>query len=460
MNRALLAFLLIGIFGCNQKQESSGAIYFAGEIVNPTDSYVILYKGEEPVDSALLDADNRFFMELDSLEEGLYNFYHRPEFQYVYLEKGDSLQIRLNTVSFDESLVFSGRGETLNNFLIDLYLETESEEGLIRHSFVPLEPQAFSAKLDSLKSNKISRLESLHNDFTLSENGYELALASILYKNFYYKEKYPFWHRQVIGEGVLHDLPADFYDYRSQVSYDNPNLTFLKPYYDFMLYHIGNLAFMGCQKSCDMDQAKIRNQLHFNQHQLQLIDSLVTGQDLRDNLFRTVAFEYLLKNDTEENFEIFMEDFHARSGENRHLEEINHLSESIRNLRPNVELPALLVENTEGENLSLKDIASRGKVVFYFWSGPEPRHLVNITRRVHDLSEKHPDTRFVGICLRTSRDRWKTLLGNHGLKEEDQFWTGDFQSFAHTLVVYHPFKSILTKDGRIIDGFANLNTSF
>jgi hypothetical protein len=99
-------------------------------------------------------------------------------------------------------------------------------------------------------------------------------------------------------------------------------------------------------------------------------------------------------------------------------------------------------------------------VVFYFWSGPEPRHLVNITRRIHALSQKHPDTRFVGICLRTSRDRWKTLLGNHGLKAEDQFWTGDFQNFAHTLVVYHPFKSILTQDGRIVDGFANLNTSF
>jgi hypothetical protein len=460
MNRALLAFLLIGIFGCNQKQEPSDGVYFAGEIVNPTDSYVILYKGEEPVDSALLNADNRFVMQLDSLDEGLYNFYHRPEFQYVYLEKGDSLQIRLNTVSFDESLVFSGRGETLNNFLIDLYLESESEEGLIRHSFVPLEPQAFSVKLDSLKAHKIRRLEALQEDFNLSEKGYELALSSILYKNFYYKEKYPFWHRQVIGEGVLHDLPADFYAYRSQVSYNNPNLTFLKPYHDFMLYHIGNLAFMGCQKSCDMDKVKLRNQLHFNQHQLQLIDSLVTGQDLRDNLFRTVAFEYLLKNDTEENFEAFMKDFHARSGENRHLEEINTLSESIRNLRPNVELPALLVENAEGERLSLKDIASTGKVVFYFWSGPEPRHLVNITRRIHALSQKHPDTRFVGICLRTSRDRWKTLLGNHGLKAEDQFWTGDFQNFAHTLVVYHPFKSILTQDGRIVDGFANLNTSF
>ena len=50
----------------------------------------------------------------------------------------------------------------------------------------------------------------------------------------------------------------------------------------------------------------ISNQLHFNRHQLKLIDSLVKQQTLRDNLFRTVAFEYLLKNDSDENYTLFI----------------------------------------------------------------------------------------------------------------------------------------------------------
>ena len=87
------------------------------------------------------------------------------------------------------------------------------------------------------------------------------------------------------------------------------------------------------------------NQLHFNRHQLKLIDSLVTADELRDNLFRTVAFDYLLKYDSEENLEVFMTDFLNRSENNRHLAEIEALSEAIQNLSPNHQLPDLMVES-------------------------------------------------------------------------------------------------------------------
>ena len=460
MNKFLLVLLGIALFGCAENKEGLQSIYFAGEIVNPTDSQVILYKGDKAVDSALLDSENRFAIQLDAPEDGLYNFYHRPEFQYVYLEKGDSLQVRLNTVAFDESLVYSGQGEGINNFLIELFLESESEEYLIGKSYIPMEPEAFKAKLDSLEIDKIRRLEGLQEDFEITESAYKMAHSSIRYKNFYYKEKYPFWHRKMMGDGGLHDLPQDFYDYRNSVSYDEPSLTFLKPYYDFMIYHIGNLAFTGCRKSCDIQNNTVLNQLHFNRHQLHLIDSLVTGFELRDNLFRSVAFEYLLKNDSKENINTFMKDFHTRSGNNRHLTEIENLSEAISNLSPDSEIPDLKVENEEGVPVSLRDIAANEPVVFYFWSGPEPRHLANISRKVRALNEKYKNYRFVGICLRTERDRWKSLIDSYSLPPEDQFWAGDYNKFAHTLVVYHPYKSILVRDGKIMDGFANLNTSF
>ncbi len=460
MKKLLLLFLFWGVLSCSEKGENPDAVYFAGEIVNPTDPYVILLQGEQPIDTATLDDQNRFVFRLDSVQAGLHSFKHDPEYQYVYLEGGDSLQIRLNTIAFDESLVFSGRGSEINNFLVELFLESEGEEYLIRDSYIPMEPQAFSVRLDSLKALKLKRLKSIEEDTPLSEGAYQAAQASILYQYYLYKEKYPFWHRKMTGDGGLHDLPADFYNYRNKVSYDDPGLTFLRPYHDFMIYHIGNLAYMGCMEACEISQDQVSNKLHFNTHQLHLIDSLVTGEALRDNLFRTVAFDYLLKNDTEENFEKFMQEFHRLSGTNRHRPEIDRLSEAIQNLRPDRDVPGLLVENSAGNEQTLQDIASEGNVVFYFWSGPQQHHLANITRRVRALGELHDDFRFVGICLRTDKGRWKQLVETYGLDPADQYWADDFETFVQTLVVDNTYKSVLVKNGKIVDGFANLNTSF
>ena len=463
MNKAFSVFLLALIWACGRNEKAATSTFFAGEIVNPTSEYVVLYQGEQVLDSARLDSDNRFEIRIDSLQPGLYHFFHRPEMQYVYLEPGDSMQMRLNTVSFDESLAFSGKGEAINTYLINLFLEAETEENLIRDIYIRMEPELFLSKMDSLIADKLGTLEELRREEDMSAGAYDLAKASILYKNYFYRESYPFWHRKVSVDKSFHQLPANFYDYRKAISYNDPKLVFLRPYYDFMIYHIGNLAYMECQDTCDTESQTIKNQLHFNKHQLQLIDSLVQQGELRDNLFRTVAFEYLLKNDSEENFEKFMVDFHQLAGNNRHLGEIEQLSEGIRNLRPNHPLPALHVWNSDDQQLLLREIAPGDKkkeVVFYFWSGPEPRHLKNISEKVRLLEERHPELRFVGICLRTEKEEWKNLLGVYGLDEKWQYWADDFEKFAHTLVVYHPYKSIICRDGMIVDGFANLNTSF
>ena len=190
MPRLLLVLLLLGSLGCAERRENDTSVYFAGEVVNPTDSLVVLLKGEDPIATGRLDGQNRFEIRLDSLESGLYIFSHKPEVQYVYLEEGYSLQIRLNTVAFDESLVFGGRGEEINNFLIDFFLESEGEEALIRDYYIPMEPEYFSAKLDSLRMRKLQNLQELRDEFPITDGAYQTAYASIVYQHYLYKEKY------------------------------------------------------------------------------------------------------------------------------------------------------------------------------------------------------------------------------------------------------------------------------
>ncbi|MDA8686055.1 transaldolase [Robiginitalea sp.] len=454
---------IILMMSCDNNGKAFSSTYFGGEIVNPTSDRVILFRGEEPIDSAFLDVNNHFEIRLDSLNPGLYHFFHQPEMQYVYLEPGDSLQVRLNTASFDESLAFSGPGEAINNYLINSFLEAETDENLIRDSLIPLEPERFNRGMDALFKRKLTALDQLRNEEQLSETGYEMARASLEYKNFYYRESYPFWHRKIGSDKTFHDLPKNFYTYRNRISYNNPAISFLRPYYEFMIYHVGNLAYMRCKDACDTEVENVLNQLHFNEHRLELIDSLIPVGELRDNLFRTVAFDYLLKHSNGFQVDEFMEFFNKVSANNRHAKEIQNLGLSIRQLSPGNKLPDLKVINTLGQEVALADINPDPKKqaqVFYFWSGREPRHLEALTTRITILQEMHPEYEFIGIALRTDADQWKNLIGQSGLNANLQFRAEHFERFAHSLVIYHPYKSILSKDGKVIDGFANLNSSF
>ncbi len=460
MDKSLLLLTLFLISSCATSERQTTTVHFAGEIVNPTSDYVVLYKGDSALDSVSLDENNRFVMELDSVDEGLYNFYHYPEYQYVFLENGDSLQIRLNTHYFDESLVFAGQGEEVNNFLIEMFLAHEKEEALI-YDLYKLEPDEFCKRIDSLSETKVQQLDEIHQETPLSEEAYDMARASIDYNTFFYKEPYPYYHKKKKGEKSMHELPDNFYAYHKKVDFDNQEFTYLRPYYNFMKYHLGNLSYISCKKGCmTADKKMVKNQLHFNKHQLYMIDSLVEQKVLRDNLFRNVAFEYLLKHDSEENIELFIEEFHDFSGNNRHIDEIDRLYKAIKKIQPNKTIPPIAVYNSAGEQLKLDELSKDRQVVFYFWSAPQKGHFKNIRKRIAELKIQYPEYTFIGINLRTDLGRWKTMLDEYELDKTEQYWAEDYEEVAHALVVYDPFKSIITKNGTIVDAFANVYSSF
>ncbi len=460
MDKHLLYLFFCLLVGCNTGEKSSPDVFFAGEIVNPTSRHVVLYKGDKVIDSVILDEHDRFSFSFDSITEGLYHFDHAPELQYVYLEHGDSLMIRLNTADFDESLVFSGKGEEINNFLLELFLATEEETPLI-NSMYRLEADEFTHKIDSLKSLKLSALANLEREGAVSENERKIARASIVYNYYTYKETYPFRHKKLSHGGVMEKLPEDFYSYRKELDFANKDLTYLRPYYSFMVNHIQNLSYMGCSKACGIEGNVVKNQLHFNEHKLHLIDSLVIEKELKDNLFRYVAFNYLLKvHDTDANNKKFISKFHKLSKNNRHIDEIDELYRGIENIQPNKEIPDLYVSNTHGDTVSLREIAKDGKTVFYFWSGEEKRHFDHIMKRVAKLSSQKPEYKFVGINFRTGEAMWKGLLESNELDLDLQYRAGDFEELMRSLIIYPLNKCVITEDALIVDAFSDIYTSF
>ncbi|SDE25695.1 hypothetical protein SAMN05421636_104131 [Pricia antarctica] len=456
MSKPIFYIFLCVLVGCGKGEKKSQNAFFAGEIVNPSSEYVVLFKGDVALDSAKLDGQNRFSFTMDSISEGLYHFNHEPELQYVYLEKGDSLMIRLNTLYFDESLIFSGKGEEINNFLLDLFLANEEEASLIR-TLYRLNAVDFVDKIDSLKQIRLDALTELNKESALSEKKEKIGRASVEYNYNTYKEEYAFKHLKFTGENVFDKLPENFYNYRSDLTFNDKDLTYLRPYYQFMNNHMGNLSYMTCKHDCAIKKGMVRNPLHFNMHKLQLIDSLVQEKDLRDNLFRYVAFNYLLNvNDAEENNEKFIESFHKLSDNNRHMQEIDALYEGIKNIQPHKEIPDVAVYDLDGNTISLRDIAGKKKTVFYFWSGSNRNHFEHIKRRVAKLTAENPENRFVGINIRTPETVWKGLLETSDLDQHMQYRATDFDALTKSLVIDRLNKCIITEDGRIVNAFADV----
>ena len=459
MNKVLLILLAVIFCACEQPTKPKNHVYFAGEIVNPTSDYVVLYRKDKIVDSAKIDASNHFVFNLEEIDEGLHHFDHSPELQYVYLEEGDSILVRLNTVAFDESLVFSGTNDEVNNFLIEMFLNYEDEEMYV-YSLYKLSPQEFTLKIDSLRNQKIEELENLTNRTQLSEKAGNMAKAAVDYASFVYKEKYPFYHKKYTGEETIHDLKDDFYSHRQFLSTNTDELVYFRPYYDYMKYHLGNLSYKECSRKCEDKFNSANSFILLNKQKINLIDSLVNHEELKNNLYRSVAMDVLLsEHPTNKECDDFIEDFKKRSTNEAHHHEIVDLYSGIKKLQPNNPLPDLELVSFEGNLSNLKSIAKNSHTVFYFWSAVQKRHLKSVLAQVNKLKETHPNTNFVGISLMTTKEQWQAMIKEHQLNEQQQFWAMDMQEARNKLVIDGLNKCIIVKDTLIENGFANLYTS-
>ncbi|MFS4418455.1 DUF4369 domain-containing protein [Maribacter sp. 2307ULW6-5] len=461
MNGSKLFLLSCLLLGCANREDGSRSVRFAGEIVNPTSDHVVLLKGRHVLDSAMLDGQNRFSFELDSLEDGLYNFKHAREYQYVFLEQGDSLQIRLNTTDFDESLVFSGENEEVNNFLLELFLANEEVERSMYTTHFDLGAEDFSREVERLRSDKIQSLNELLVETPLSEKAQELLRSSIDYSFYRFKEIYPFEHKRKLKESTLHKMPNDFYDYRKTVNYNNERLVYLRPYYEFMKSHFGNISYMSCAADCGGNGEAIRNKLHFHKHKLHVIDSLVKEKELRDNLFRNVAINYLLmEHDVPENNDAFIAAFEKVSHNNEHAEEIHGLYEAVQNIMPNNPLPDVALVDASGDTLSIASLAKNHKAIYYFWSTGQKNHYRELFKQVGLLRQQHPDHRFIGICLNTEPGRWQAVLNEQGMDQTTQYRAANHKETTEKLVVWPMNKCIVVNNGLVVNGFANIYHPF
>lgn len=449
----ILLVLLISplFFACNQDGANScGSAWVGGQIVNPKKDYVVISQSRRIIDTIYLDQNNFFTYQLEGLDPGIFFFSHY-EYQAMYIEPGDSLMFRVNTMEFDESLTFTGKGAGKNNLMMELFLLNEQENSMLPAMY-KLPAKEFEKTLDSLQRERTA----VYEDFVVRERpskGFKDVVRASIDYDFYSKRELFIaanMRRQVYD--TTNPVPESFYEFRKRVDLGSETLRSYYPYYRYVGYYLDNLAFQNYQGK----QAYDRESYLHSKYKMELIDSLITNDSLRNSLLRTTAARYFLSAQNEHNEKDILKRYTNLSTNPHDHEELTELAQATMQLTPGHTIPNLSLLTTENSVKELHSCFNKPTVI-YFWSAESVKHYKNIHKRANNLRNKYPEFNFVGINIDAHYGKWKQVVTASGYQPEFEYQFERFDIAEMKLVINSVNKSmIIDTDGSIVNGNTNL----
>ena len=428
--------------------------YLGGEIVNPNINFIILSKDNQPTDTIYLDQNNRFLHKFEDFEDGIYSFRHSPENQIVLLEKGDSLYFRLNTMELDESLAFTGVGAEKNTFLIEMFLINELErDDLIRRGFM-LEPEAFQKKQNVLLNRRKKRLSKLSTKVNLSPLAKKILKASYQYDFYSRFEMYSYSHYGITDISKIKELPPSFFDYREKIDFNNEVLKRLYSYNRFLNHYITNSSYTNYTKGKSYRTDPVGVTLY----ELNLVDSLITNNYIKNNLLRGITSEFLLGNEDTTASKKVLEYYTDRSSNSLYTEELKRLRKATSKLKPNNIIPNQDLISSNGNIIQLSSVFKKPITALFFWSLEDQKHYVSAHQRATQLTDRYPKIDFIGINTDEQQTKnWIRTIKRHAYNPEREYEFKHPKCSSEELVIYDKNKVILVnQDGKIINSTNDL----
>lgn len=454
-SKKLLSLFSVATLGllcsCNKEFSSDNYVaYFGGEVVNPKSNYILLLKDDEIIDTLFLNEKNQFFKKFDSLAPGMYTFKHEPEYQYVYFDKNDSLMVRINSVDFDESIVYCGRGDEKNNFLMELFLKNQEDRSTMFDIF-DYDTKKFLATIETtFKQNenfygKKKEKIKWNDEFDLYAN----AMLQLHHNS--KKEIYPIAHKLRTGIDVNDSLPKNYYNHRKTIDFNNSNLTSYSPFVRYLTYMMSNVSYTNVKSKDNLNEA-----LEIHLHKLNIADTLFKKEKVKNKILNSVAFSYLLEDQNIANNTVFIKRFNDLSTDKESLDEINKLANSIQLLNVGAELPEVMLHDLSGNTISSKSILKRKSVIF-FWTSNATSHLSASHKKAIDFQKAYPDYQFIAINIDDNQEEWLQLLKQYKFGVVNEFRVSDFEDLKSKWAINKLQRTIIIdQNGTIKNAFVNL----
>ncbi len=437
------------LISCNQKNFNED-FYLGGEIINPSSRFVNFYYNNVKIDSIELNSENKFFKKIENINPGIYRIEHLPENQNIIIEKGDSLWLRVNVEDFNESLTFSGRGSSKNNFLVDINNMDTYENEYLSQYYVQ-ESDIFRKKIDSLMNEKLKIWELFNKSVNQKKLSSNITKSSIKY-NYYNKlERYAILR----GTNWTKSKKESYYDYRDDINLNDTDLSLFDPYVTFLMNYFN-------EKTLDSGEIYFneKNNTDFNIKKLLIIDSQIDDPYLKNNLARATAIEEILNFKNNKFHDEFIDYYSYVNSSDKYLNEIIQLYEDIKKMQKGNVLPEVSIIDYQGKEILTSKELKGSKTLLYFWSQTQMNHYRRTIKRIEELKQIFPNYRFVGICIQPYTDMVIQAQNILNLDLSDQYSFKNFEESSKSWVLTFLNKTIIIdQKSYIIDGFSNLFTN-
>ncbi|WP_338410382.1 thioredoxin-like domain-containing protein [uncultured Flavobacterium sp.] len=451
----LLTFIItiIGLtsfLSCNKnKSDDDFSAYFGGEILNPQSNYVLFMKNNKLLDTLFLDNKNRFLHKFDSLTPGLYLFKHQPEYQYVYFDKNDSLMIIVNANDFDNSIVYCGKGDEKNNYLMEMYLSNDKDRSNMYDVFFR-KSDKFIKNIDSSFAIRKKIYDKYKAKVDWNDRFDSLALASLNFSHYYKKEVYPYAHKYITGENVISKLPLNYYSHRKHIDFNNPSFINYSPFINYVTSLLNNITFT--DNKGNIDEFVLEN----NINKLNIADTLIKNNAIKNNVLNGLALSYLMKEQNMIHNSTFIKRFLELSTDKKMQDDVIKIENTIKKLTAGNKLSLEKFVNENNKVVELDKLIKKQTVIFFFNTKLQS-HLNAVHRKVANLKNKHPNVNFIAVNIDDNFEDWKSKLNEIDHKDIMEIHASDSEILKKDWIVYKIHRTmILNADGTIKNAFVNL----
>ena len=456
----ILPLLLTLFVSCKNETESTkqknDVAYFGGNIINPVDTLIYLIKSDSYFDEpdtiiAKLDKNNFFLIRIDSLKEGAYTFNYGEEFQFIYLEKNDSLMLRLNTLEFDESLVFTGKGATINNYLIKRYLHNE-EYNINLYSIFSLNQEEFIHKTDSIKNVETKLLEGFNfegSDF--SPSAFNWAKKMLTYTEYSFKELYPLNNTIINKRDSLTIVDDSFYAYRSKVKINDSTSFDNKYFRSYVNSRVFNMTIDSILKVVPEDDFfKDKKKYNIQQLNIQLyyINNLFSNTKIKDYLMYRYAVELFNMELSIDEVKQMLIPFYENVTNKKLIEKVDSILSRHIKLAPGSE--ALDFEVFDGKKHKMFSSYFGKPIYLFFWLSLDRYSWnKNLTKNYNELKKQYPNIQFISVYI-DFPNTWEEnvkLSGGNGIQ-----LSADYQVIKQKYLIPSSNSFVLIdENGKIIE---------
>ena len=388
----------------------------SGLIQNPTHDHIYLSDGGSILDTITLASDGSFSSTVDVNKPKFMVFEHPPEYQTFYIQPGDSLSFRLNTFDFDRSLVFTGDSSEENNFLMDMYLMNEANNDLIL-SYYKIPADVFMDKTDSIKTNRMRKLEELHKKNDFSDDFMDIAKKSINYEYYDIRERYAFLLKKYFPKKAR-SIGDDFFEYRENVNFNDAELISHFGYLRFLDDYLKNRSVKNClgteersKKAC-FDLNSFDN-IH---RRLQLVDSIFDHEILKEKFLGRFFEQELVHVSTKDQLESALALLATAKIDNKKEQDLKRFIQFHKKFIIGENIDKLPLKNHNEDTVRISDFTDKPYTAIHVWSCNMPLMNKNRFDLINKMREKYEDINFIGINIDHSNYKlWQKNVSEHEL---------------------------------------------